>query len=113
MNKILTKISGEYYKNYKINIIKRYKDCVELFYGKKNEFFTYDKVVIATHADEALSILETPSEHEKKILSNFKYKKNSAIVHTDKNQMPKNKKAWSSWNVKLNNDIRENSSVTY
>ena len=113
VNKILTKISGEYYKNYKINIIKRYKDCVELFYGKKNEYFTYDKVVIATHADEALSILETPSEDENKILSNFKYKNNLAIIHTDKNQMPKNIKAWSSWNAKLNKDIRENSSVTY
>ena len=113
VNKILTKISGEYYKNYKINIIKRYRDYVELFYGEKNEYFTYDKVVIATHANEALSILENPSNEEKKILSNFKYKNSLAIIHTDKNQMPKNKKAWSSWNAKLHSSIKENSSVTY
>ena len=113
VNNILTKISGEYYKNYKINIIKRYRDYVQLFYGQKNEFFTYDKVVIAAHADEALLMLESPSEDEKKILSKFKYKNNLAIIHTDKNQMPMNKKAWSSWNVKLDTENKENSSVTY
>tara|TARA_B100000965_G_scaffold385485_1_gene386719 strand:+ start:327 stop:1565 length:1239 start_codon:yes stop_codon:yes gene_type:complete len=113
VNKILTKVSGEYYKNYKINIIKRYRDYVQLFYGQKNEFFTYDKVVIAAHADEALSILESPTEDEKTILSKFKYKNNLAIIHTDKNQMPMNKKAWSSWNVKLDTENKENSSVTY
>ena len=113
VNKILTKISGEHFKNYKINTIKRYREYLELFYGEKNEYFTYDKVVIATHANEALSILETPSEDEKQILSNFKYKNNLAIIHTDKNQMPKNKKAWSSWNAKLHSTNRENSSVTY
>ncbi len=113
VNKILGKISGEHYKNYKINLIKRYKENVEIFYGEKNEFFTYDKVVIATHADEALSLLENPSQDEKYLLSNFKYKSNLAVIHTDSNQMPKNKKAWSAWNAKLNKNVIENSSVTY
>ena len=113
VNTILNKISGEYYKNYKINLIKRYKENVEIFYGEKNEFFTYDKVVMATHADEALAILANPTEDEKKFLSNFKYKSNLAVIHTDKNQMPKNKKAWSAWNAKLNKNVTENSSVTY
>ena len=113
VNKILSKISGEYFKNYKINLIKRHNENVELFYGEKNEFFSYDKVVLATHADEALSVLEIPSEDEKKILSNFKYKKNLAVIHTDKSQMPKNIKAWSAWNAKLDSAIRENSSITY
>ena len=113
VNKILNSISGEHYKNYKINLIKRYNENIEIFYGEKNEFFSYDKVVIATHADEALSILENPTEDEKTLLSNFKYKSNLAIIHTDKNQMPKNKKAWSAWNAKLNKNVRENSSVTY
>ena len=113
VNKILNKISGEHYKNYKINLIKRHKENIEIFYGEKNEFFSYDKVVIATHADEALSILENPTEDEKNLLSNFKYKSNLAVIHTDKNQMPRNKKAWSSWNAKLNKNVRENSSVTY
>ena len=113
VNKILNKVSGEHYKNYKINLIKRYKENIEIFYGEKNEFFIYDKVVIATHADEALSILEKPTDEEKNLLSNFKYKNNLAVIHTDKNQMPRNKKAWSAWNAKLSKNVRENSSVTY
>ncbi|MDA9717744.1 FAD-dependent oxidoreductase [Candidatus Pelagibacter sp.] len=113
VNKILNKISGEHYKNYKINLIKRHKENIEIFYGEKNEFFIYDKVVIATHADEALSILEKPTDEEKNLLSNFKYKNNLAVIHTDKNQMPKNKKAWSAWNAKLSKNVRENSSITY
>ena len=113
VNKILNKISGEHYKNYKINLIKRHKENIEIFYGEKNEFFIYDKVVIATHADEALSILEKPTDEEKNLLSNFKYKNNLAVIHTDKNQMPKNKKAWIAWNAKLSKNVRENSSITY
>ena len=113
VSKILNKISGEHYKNYKINLIKRHKENVEIFYGEKNEFFIYDKVVIATHADEALSILEKPTDEEKNLLSNFKYKNNLAVIHTDKNQMPRNKKAWSAWNAKLSKNVRENSSITY
>ena len=49
---------------------------------EKNEFFIYDKVVIATHADEALKIIESPSEDELNILSNFSYKKNYASIDT-------------------------------
>ena len=113
VNKILNKISGEHYKNYKINLIKRHKENIEIFYGEKNEFFIYDKVVIATHADEALSILEKPTDEEKNLLSNFKYKNNLAVIHTDKNQMPRNKKAWSAWNAKMRKNVRENSSITY
>ena len=113
VNKILNKISGEHYKNYKINLIKRHKENIEILYWEKNEFFIYDKVVIATHADEALSILENPTDEEKNLLSNFKYKTNLAVIHTDKNQMPRNIKAWSAWNAKLNKNVRENSSITY
>ena len=98
VNKILSKISGEYYKNYKINIIKRLSQGVQVFYGGKNEFFDYDKVVIATHANEALSIIEKPLDEEREVLSNFNYKENIAIIHTDEKIMPKNKNVWSSWN---------------
>ena len=113
VNNILKKISGEYYKNYKINLIKRYKKSIEIFYGEKNEFFTYDKVVLATHADEALSILDTPTNDEKNLLSAFKYKTNIAVIHTDNSQMPLNKKAWSAWNAKLSKNVKQNSSITY
>ena len=91
VNKILSKISGEYFKNYKISKIKRISTGVQVYYGGSNEFFDYDKVILATHADEALSLIENPLEEEKLILSNFNYRQNLAIIHTDENVMPKNK----------------------
>jgi len=113
VNKILKTISGEYYKNYQINKISRHPNGAQVFYGGENEFFNYDKVVIATHADEALSLISEPTKDEKDILSNFKYKKNYAIIHTDENVMPNNKKAWSSWNSSVNKDNNSQTSITY
>jgi len=113
VNKILTKISGEHFKNYKINLIKRISSGVQVFYGGNSEFFDYDKVILATHADEALSLIENPTEEEKSILSNFSYKENLAIIHTDENVMPKNKNNWSSWNSCLNYKKIEKNSLTY
>ena len=113
VNKILKTISGEYYKNYPINKISRHPNGVQVFYGGKNEFFDYDKVVIATHADEALSLISEPTKDEKDILSNFKYKKNYAVIHTDETVMPNNKKAWSSWNSSVNKDNNSQTSITY
>ena len=113
VNKILSKISGEYYKNYNINKIKRIQSGVQVYYGDKNEYFTYDKVILATHADQALSMIEDPEELEKKILSNFKYKINEAVIHEDINYMPKNNKAWCSWNSSIESENSEKNSITY
>jgi len=113
VKKILDTISGEYYKNYRINKISRLSNGVKVYYGGNNEFFDYDKVVIATHADEALSLITDPTPEEKSILANFKYKNNIAIIHTDETLMPKNKKAWSSWNSSVNKENTSETSITY
>jgi len=113
VNKILSKISGEYYKNYKVNKIKRESNSVKIYYGDHSEFFDYDKVVLAIHADDALSLIDNPLKIENEILSNFNYKKNVAVLHTDENAMPKNKKVWSSWNSKIDPKNTKNNSVTY
>ncbi len=113
VDKVLSNISGEYFKNYHINKIKRIQSGIQVYYGDKNEYFTYDKVILATHADQALSIIEDPNEIEKKILSNFKYKTNEAVIHEDINYMPKNNKAWCSWNSSVKAENSEQNSITY
>ncbi len=113
VNNILSKISGEHYKNYPIKKIKAKSTGIDLYYGGENEYFNYDKVVLATHADQALSIIEHPSDQEKNVLSNYKYKKNIAYIHTDEIAMPKNKKAWCSWNSSIKKDEIEKNSITY
>ncbi len=67
----------------------------------KHESFLFDKVILAAHADESLKLLKNPNELQKILLSNFKYEKNQAILHTDPSIMPPLKKIWSSWNYKI------------
>ena len=110
---ILSKISGEYFKNYKVNKIISKTNGIDLYYGGKNEFFDYDKVIIATHADQALSMIEDPTDQEKEILSNFNYKENFAYIHTDESVMPRNKNAWCSWNSSMKENEIEKNSITY
>ena len=113
VNKVLSKISGEYFKNYKINSIQRVSSGVQVYYGGANEFFDYDKVILATHADQALSLIKNPTDQEIKTLSNFDYKKNLAVLHCDESVMPKNKKVWSSWNTYVDPKNLNKSSLTY
>ena len=113
VQKIISNLSGEHFKNYAVEKIVSNKSGVDLYYGGDSEFFNYDKVVLATHADEALSIIENPSKDEKKILSNFNYKENFAYIHTDEKIMPKNRDAWCSWNSSLDKDNLEKNSITY
>jgi predicted NAD/FAD-binding protein len=113
VSKILSQISGEHYKNYKVTRVKRKSSGLDLYYGGESEFFDYDKVVLATHADEALKLIENPTEDERNILSNFSYKENIAYIHTDQRAMPKNKKAWSSWNSSIDDKNLEKNSITY
>ena len=113
VNRVLKTISGKYFKNYEINKVQRSKNGVRLYYGSVNEFFDYDKVVFATHADETLKLIQNPTANEKNILSNFKYRINTAYLHKDSRFMPKNKNAWSSWNSTLEKEDINKNCITY
>jgi len=113
VDKIINQISGEHFKNYAINKITRNIKGIKIFYGEENEFFNYDKIIIATHADEALRLIEKPTLNEHRILKNFQYRENIAIIHSDESMMPKNRKAWCSWNSSIHIDNTEKTSVTY
>lgn len=62
---------------------------------------TFDRVIIATHGDQALALLNEPSPLEQRLLSGFKYQHNKAVLHTDESVMPRTKLAWSSWNYRI------------
>ena len=112
VSKILPKISGEYYKNYKVKKITRSENNVRINIGANDDFVDYDGVVLACHANESLALLAEPSEQEKNILSEFQYVTNNAFLHTDEQLMPKSKLAWSSWNSISKQDLT-NTCVTY
>ncbi len=113
VNKVLSLISGQYYKNYIIKSVKRISSGLQVYYGRNNEFFQYDKIVLATHANEALNLIDNPLDEERNILSNFSYRENLAILHTDENIMPKNKDVWSSWNSFVDKNNTNKNSLSY
>ena len=76
---------------------------------------SYDKVIFACHADQALLLLNDPELLEIKLLEPFRYQKNRAVLHSDSSVMPRTKRAWSSWNYRLEYDHQQSvsPSTTY
>ncbi len=58
----------------------------------------FDRVVIATHSDQALALLHGPSHQERRVLGAIRYQPNVAVLHTDARVMPAQKAAWAAWN---------------
>ena len=58
----------------------------------------FDKVVLATHSDQSLAMLQQPSAAEAKALSAIRYQPNRAVLHTDTSVLPQKKIAWAAWN---------------
>ncbi|VFQ47014.1 NAD(P)/FAD-dependent oxidoreductase [Desulfoluna butyratoxydans] len=59
---------------------------------------TFDRVVVAAHADEAFRMLEDPSDEETRLLSPWRYASNRVILHTDASLLPSRARARASWN---------------
>jgi len=62
---------------------------------------TFDRVILACHADQALRLLAAPTFDEDRLLRTFRYQPNVATVHTDAAVMPRRRLAWSSWNYEI------------
>ena len=58
----------------------------------------FDHVIVATHSDQALALLESPTPAESEILSAIKYRANHATLHTDEQLMARRPRARASWN---------------
>jgi uncharacterized protein len=63
--------------------------------GKAERF---DAVVLATHSDQALQLLQQPSAQERSVLGSIRYQDNRAVLHTDASVLPKRRSAWAAWN---------------
>ena len=75
----------------------READGVRLqFADGRNERF--DRVIIATHADQALRLLGDPSVEEQRLLSPWEYQLNHTVLHSDSSLLPQQRSAWSAWN---------------
>lgn len=99
--------------SYRDKIIARFKDRIriqcEATWVKRNEnrieikdshgeTLSYDRVIFACHADQALQSLADSDPIEKEILGAFNYTQSTVLLHTDDSIMPSNKKLWAGWN---------------
>jgi predicted NAD/FAD-binding protein len=71
----------------------------------------FDRVVLATHADQALRLLEDPTTEEQRVLGGFAYTTNEATLHTDDRFLPRTRAARASWNYRLGGSGRP--TITY
>jgi uncharacterized protein len=92
-----------------VRALRRTPDGVELRVGEEVERF--DRVVVATHADQALALLERPTRDERHVLGGFAYTTNEAVLHTDSSFLPRTRAARASWNYRLGDDERP--TITY
>lgn len=76
---------------------------------------TFDEIVLATHANQSIDLLEDADSEEREILESFQYTPNLAVLHSDERLMPKRKAVWSSWNyvAETQADASETLCVTY
>ncbi len=82
--------------NTPVHCIARDSAGIQIVTDERTERF--DKVIIATHSDQALALLQQPSAAEKAALSAITYQANTAVLHTDTGVLPKRKAAWAAWN---------------
>ncbi|WP_374762903.1 NAD(P)/FAD-dependent oxidoreductase [Yunchengibacter salinarum] len=97
------RIKGTIHTGTPIRRIARYADGVVL-HDAHGERHVFDDVVIATHADTALSLLAEPSDDERVLLGAFSYSRNRAVLHGDPRLMPDRREAWSAWNFLSRSD---------
>ncbi|HEY0192246.1 MAG TPA: FAD-dependent oxidoreductase, partial [Kofleriaceae bacterium] len=58
----------------------------------------HDRIVVATHADTALGLLDQPSDAERQVLGAFRYSENRTVLHTDRRFLPRSPAAHAAWN---------------
>lgn len=90
-----------------VRSVTRHENHVEVHDTEGNSD-TYDQVVFACHSDQALTMLDKPTNEEQSILGSIRYQPNEMVLHSDVSFMPTRLKSWSSW-VYLSEQLQDKS----
>lgn len=108
-------ITANYAQNIHLNSpvqsVRRKPNTIEVVTGGRT--LEFDQVIFASHANQTMKILETPTPEETRIMGRFNYRPNDILLHTDTSVLPKRKLAHASWNYYLPRSLRERVAVTY
>lgn len=106
-DKLLSQFPGKVMLNNGVTKVEKLENGKVAVSSADGSIKEYDKVIIASHADETLKMLAKPTEIEHELLSKFKYQENIALLHSDTSVMPKNKLAWAAWNYVIDYHNKE------
>ena len=110
VNKVLSQLpAGSYHKRAVTQVCAKDGQVEVCSTGGRQ---TFDRVVFACHADQALSLINNPQPQQRQLLEKFHFSKNHAVLHHDTQQMPQQKRAWASW-VYLSDTQQQQASLTY
>ncbi|WP_421360384.1 NAD(P)/FAD-dependent oxidoreductase [Agrobacterium rosae] len=114
VSRLMSQFKGTVVVDSQIAGVQRSGDGVKVL-DRSGQLLTFDDVVIATHADQALALLPDADEQERSLLGAFDYTRNAAVLHSDESLMPKRRNVWSSWNYlsEPNSTGTEQLCVTY
>jgi predicted NAD/FAD-binding protein len=73
----------------------------------------FDQVVFACHSDQALALLGDATRAERDALGAIPYEANEVVLHTDSSLLPRNRRAWSSWNYWLREHEQQRAVLNY
>jgi predicted NAD/FAD-binding protein len=109
---LLARFGGPVHLRTPIVRVARFPDRVELT-PRGSSPVSFDHVVFACHADQALRMLADASPVERELLAEFPYERNTAVLHTDISVLPRRRRACASWNYRLSRDSQTHATVTY
>jgi len=109
-------LTRRYKDNIRLNCgvekIRRHDDYVEIKAGGL-EMELFDCVVIAAHSDQALAMLDAPSDQEQEILGQIDFQKNDTVLHTDQSLLPQRRAVWAAWNYHIPPEDLGRVAITY
>jgi predicted NAD/FAD-binding protein len=85
-----------------VESIRRYDAGVEVV--TEGGIETFDHVVIACHSDEALAMLDRPTDDEREVLGAIRYQSNEVTLHYDESLLPLTRRSWAAWNYRREGD---------
>ena len=95
---LVTPLGDRVRTNCSVRSVVRHENGVSVHSVAHPEGERFDRVIFATHADTALTLIDRPSDDEQQILGAMKFQYNRATLHTDASLLPRRPRARASWN---------------
>jgi len=91
-------VAGIVDKRLSTPVLRIDRDAAGVMVSTADGIERFDKVIVATHSDQALRLLASPTGQESAMLGAIRYQANRALLHTDVSVLPRHRAAWSAWN---------------